>query len=127
MPTLRTRRLPALLVALSLVAACTDPTGTDAAPLAITTTDTEIRVANRGTRPVHVFVVDRERLALILWAPCVDPVPCPALAPGAVDTTRFDGTNGLARGREAVVTWWYARSTPRGLEPDDLHEIVVRL
>lgn len=123
------RSLAAPLVAL-LAGGCGWLTGPDAPadPLAIAVAEGELRVANRGTRPVHTFAIDRERYALILWAPCVDPVHCPALAPGAVDTTRFDATrNGLARGREALVVWWYARQTPTGPVPDSVHTVVVPL
>ena len=122
------RPLPALLLPL-VVGACGWLTGPDAPadPLAITVAEGELRIANRGTRPVHTFAIDRERYGLILWAPCVDPVHCPALAPGAVDTTRFDRVNGLARGREALVVWWYARPSPTGPVPDSVHTISVPL
>ena len=50
------------------------------------------------------------------------------LAPGAVDTTRFDAaTNGLAPGREAAVVWWLERRTPAGLVPDSVHTLIVPL
>ncbi|GLC28554.1 hypothetical protein [Roseisolibacter agri] len=123
-------RLLAVLLAPLVTGACGWLTGPDAPvdPLAITVAEGELRVANRGARPVHTFAIDRERYALILWAPCVDPVRCPALAPGAVDTTRFDATrNGLARGREALVVWWYARPSPTGPVPDSVHTVVVPL
>ena len=123
------RPLAALLVP-GMLGACGWLTGPDASadPLAITVADGEIRVANRSARTVHTFAIDRERLGLIFWAPCVDPVHCPGLAPGAVDTTRFDATtNGLAPGREAAVVWWRERRTPAGLVPDSVHTVIVPL
>jgi hypothetical protein len=130
MPTTRPpfRALRAALAPLALLGACDAPTGAEAAPLAVTVTPTELRVENRSARPVHQFAIDRHRLGLILWAPCVQGAQCPPpLAPGAVDTTRFDAVNGLAPGGEAAVVWWYARRTPRGLEPDSVRELIVPL
>jgi hypothetical protein len=130
MPTIPFRTLARLarLAPLALLGACGDPTGAEAAPLAVTVTPTEIRVENRGSRPVYLFALDRERLSLTLWAPCVDVPGCPPpLAPGAVDTTRFDATNGMRPGREAAVAWWYARRSPRGFEPDSVRELIVPL
>lgn len=120
----------AMLLAVVL-AACGRPTGPDGAtgPLEVRVGATELQLVNRGSRPVHTFVAEREALALLNWAPCADPVRCPGMAPGAEMAIPFtpDGRLGLAPGREAVVTWWYARRTPVGYEPDSLRWFVVRL
>lgn len=127
------RLRPAIqLAAASLLAACgssagptgaTGPTG----PLAVSVTATELRLLNRGDRPVYTFVAERGTLALINWAACADPALCPGLAPGASESIRLSRDNRLAPGEEAVVTWWYSVRTARGYEPDSLRSFVVRL
>ncbi len=123
------RRFALWLAALSAIVACgglTDPGG-ETGPFAVAVGERELRLMNRGDRPVYTFVAEREMLALLNWAACADPERCPGLKRNASATVPFSSGNGLAPGRDAVVFWWHSRLTSAGYEPDSIRRFVVRL
>lgn len=87
-----------------------------------------ILITNGTKQPVFTMAVGRQSLALINWAPCVDPVRCPPIEPGGTREVPYPGGGIGPEEREAVVYWWHARQDPGdGVSPDAIRTIIVDL
>ena len=86
-------------------------------------------LANESSATVYVVVIERNSLAVVDWIPCIDPVMCPGIQPGADSIIRYDRITGYDSGEdEAVVYWWHL--VPRsggGYQPDEIRQVIVEL
>ena len=88
----------------------------------------EITITNRTTQEVFVFVVGREALALINWAPCIDRSRCEPLAPGASRRVPYPANLTGRVEREASIIWWRAiRGSDWVERPGDFRSVIVTL
>ncbi len=88
----------------------------------------EITITNRTTQEVFVFVVGREALAAINWAPCIDRSRCEPLAPGASRRVPYPANLTGRVEREASVIWWRAiRGSDWIVRPGGFRSVVVTL
>ena len=94
--------------------------------------DHSLVLRSRADVPVYYFVVDRETLALIDWAPCTDPATCPSVpARGTTTVTRDRIVGWHESTREVAVYHW--RLVPKdphaggGYAADSVRALIVAL
>ncbi len=114
-------------VALVATAACSDPLSVTDGVLRVNPQPPGLNIMNASAQPVHLFIADRNTLALLDWAPCAGP-SCPSL-PGGASVLRpcSEIVGCTADSREAVVYWW--RSVPDGagaFRPDSIRQLIAR-
>jgi hypothetical protein len=122
------RSLLALVIAFLLVASCglftephTEPRfGARAIP-------PELYLINTGTEPAYYFVVERDLLSRINWAPCVDPEYCRHVPPKGEVAVPYTSITGYSpEAKSAVVYWWNRVPTRDGaFAPGKLRSLLV--
>jgi hypothetical protein len=105
---------------------CAPEPGIAAGYVSVTPTDAGLTIVNQTDRPIYLFVVNAETLALLDWAPCTGGANCPALAPGARrDIAWADVYWYVPNVKQYTVYWWnvvQADGTPRA---DNMHNATV--
>lgn len=92
----------------------TEP-GIQAGFVSVTPTSDGIVVVNQTSRPIYVFAVNAETLALLDWAPCTGGPSCPALAQGEQRVIPWVSVYGYApNAKQYSVMWWHAVVMPDG-------------
>jgi len=116
----------ALLVGLATCTSSTAPTRIGS--LTAAARNQQIELVNRTPLPVFTMVLGRSAAALIDWMPCVDPVQCPPIAPGARRNVPYpEGLYGVVE-HEALVYWWHATPGSNGvMRPDSIRVEIVQL
>ena len=134
------------LLALSVLAACVDPTRTAAedrtpAPSSGTggiwagfvradASRDGITIANSTERPVGYFISERETLAVLNWRPCTPSASgpaCPTVIQGERKLVPWKDVVGARDERKQyVVFWWHLVAGRNGaLQPDSMRTITV--
>ena len=105
---------------------CTPEAGIAAGYVSVTPTDAGLTIVNQTGRPIYLFAVNAETLALLDWAPCTGGANCPALAPGArLDIPWADVYWYAPNVKQYTVYWWnviQVDGTPRA---DNMHNVTV--
>lgn len=118
----------ALLVGTSI--GCAEPTAVvERDILRAETSGGQLRLENTGTERFYYAVFERERLAVILWAPSVNGA-FEFLEAGSAVTIPYADIFGYVPGKaEAVVFWWFrADANADGRVPGDkLEQVIVPL
>ncbi len=121
----RTFRGAAVFALLSACARPTAPGGT----LMVLASPPNLVMTNQTATPIYSFIVDQRTLALVDWAPCLDPATCDPLAAGTTKTVPYDSILGYSAQTESVVVYWWHLVPNRGtgFRPDSLRAQVVGL
>ncbi|MEO8336132.1 MAG: hypothetical protein ABI664_14230 [bacterium] len=101
--------------------------GIQAGYVGVTPTAAGLTIENQTERPIHLFAVNAETLALLDWIPCTGGEKCPALAPGARrDIPWADVFAYSANVKQYTVYWWNVTVQPDGsARADNLHNVTV--
>ena len=121
---------PIFLAALAFGVACTSPlTPSASEPLRVSAKNSTLQLANVSDQRVFYFLYERQAAALINWAPCVDPLQCSSVAPGAQVVIPYSAIGAYAPGKtEAILWWWYAVPGPADAPvPGQVSSAVQRL
>ncbi|HKY96354.1 MAG TPA: hypothetical protein VJL35_00740 [Gemmatimonadaceae bacterium] len=88
-----------------------------------------ITLVNSSADPVYYFVADRDALALLDWAVCLEPSRCAAVPPNSTRSLAYSEIAAYQEGSSsAVVYHWRIVSKPTGGNAyDTMREMVVRL
>jgi hypothetical protein len=111
------------------IASCSDATAPKSDLLRISVQPEAVELMNDSPQPVYVFVVERNSLALVDWAPCSDPSNCDGIAVGGTKVIPYDDITGYAPGAaEAVVHHWHlVPDGAGGFRPDSIRSTVIGL
>jgi len=122
-------RLALCAATLVITAACSNPTGSIAGPVAVRATPPVLQLTNNTTAPVYAFVIERRAAAYTDWAPCTDAAACPGIVSGATVAVPYGKIVGYTpAAREAIVYWWHLMPDGgSGFRPDSLRAVVVGL
>lgn len=103
------------------------PNGIQAGSVQVTPTATGLTVKNQTERPVYLFAVNAEMLALLDWAPCTGGSKCPALAQGASREIPWSDVTGYqANVKQYTVYCWNVTVQPDGTpRADNMHNLTV--
>jgi hypothetical protein len=105
---------------------CAPASGIAAGYVAVTPTDAGLTIVNQTDRPIYLFAVNAETLALLDWAPCAGGANCPALAQGARRDIPWADVYWYAPNvKQYTVYWWnvvQVEGTPRA---DNMHNVTV--
>lgn len=88
-----------------------------------------LTLINGTPERVFYFVVDQETLALINWAPCIDPHQCVGIDPGERVQVSYAQIAGYQPGSGAAVVFWWLMvpDGPGRHRADRMRSIVVEL
>jgi hypothetical protein len=118
-----------VMAAMLGVLSCADPVSPSSDILRINVLPDALELVNLSSAPVYFFAAERNTLALIDWAPCVEPA-CTNVGPGVKFVLPYEDMVGYSQGaEEAVVYHWHLipGSTPTGFRPDSIRATVVQL
>lgn len=93
----------------------------------LTATAAGLSVSNQTERPVHLFAVNAETLALLDWVPCTGGSKCPPLAPGASREIPWAAVAMYEPNvKQYTVYWWNVTVQPDGsARADNLHNMTI--
>lgn len=104
------RRAISLLLALAwmgLAGGCAENATLSDGRLSAEVADDAITIRNWSSETAYYWIVEREALATINFAPCTRSPTCPTLAPGAsTSVPKSSIAFYTPEAREAVVFWW---------------------
>jgi hypothetical protein len=104
---MRTLRVLALGIGVTLLAGCRSATEPKAQLLHISTGDIGLTLQNPNPWPVFYIAVDPTALIAIDYAPCNDPSTCPHVPPGGSVNIAYHDVAGYHVGTmDIVVTQW---------------------
>jgi hypothetical protein len=93
--------------------------------LQVSADGTSLELLNLSDRPAFFFIYERERAALINWAPCADASRCQFVPPRGRARVLYPEIGAYTTdSQEAIVWWWGSRG---GSVPGETHAVVVRL
>lgn len=125
------RRTAAPMVASFLpFAACSDAVSVRSDLLIARMAGDRLELTNTSTRAVYFFAADREALAVVDWAPCIDPDPCEAVPPMSTRRLARDEVAFLTPAtREIVVYHWHLVPAPggEGVAWDEIRQLIVKV
>jgi len=106
---------------------CESPSGIAAGSVSVAPTATGITIVNQTERPVYLFAVNAETLALLDWAPCTGGTNCPALAQGAQRDIAWADIYWYAPTvKQYTVYWWNVTVQPDGTaRAENLHSVTI--
>ena len=120
----------ALITVLAL-AGCSNPNDPASDLLKASAANKTLTITNTSSGPVYYFVADKELLALLDWAVCMDPVQSYCKSIGAGESKRIAYSEFLATGSsgsQAVVYHWrLIPTTPGKYNYDSLRTLEVDL
>ena len=124
------RLLSSVMFAVLAFAGCSNPTDPASDLMTAKATNQTLELTNTSSDKVYYFVADRDKLALLDWAVCLDPAnaECKFVAPGAtkqINYSEFMGTE--STGTKAIVYHWRLIPKGTGYEYDSLRSLEVDL
>jgi hypothetical protein len=98
-----------------------------AGSLTVAPTATGLTIVNQAERPVYLFAINAETLALLDWAPCTGGTNCPALAQGAQRDIPWAEVYWYAPSvKQYTVYWWTVTVQPDGTaRADNVHNVTI--
>lgn len=121
------RRLLLVVATLASVA-CADSTSPKPELLRINVLPDALELVNTSQKPVYVLVAERNSLALMDLAPCMDP-SCESVAVGGSMVVPYVEISGYSAGAsEAVVyNWHLVPDGADGFRPDSIRATIIAL
>ena len=112
-----------------LVTGCSSPTDPATDILSAHAENRTLRLANTSDDPVYFFAADKDALALLNWAICVDPAKCRAVQPHSTKTVPYSEIAAYQQeSGNAVVYHWRIISKGSGqYDYDKLRALEVKL
>jgi hypothetical protein len=122
-------RVISLCAAALLLPGCTDSSGPTDGTLQVENVRPLVRMTNRSSAPIYVFVVESRTLAVIDWLPCADPVRCPGIPAGRDSIIPYSAIAGYEPdAEEAVLYWWHLiPGEGSGFKPDSIRFVPLDL
>ena len=118
------RALAALTIA---TAGCSDPVGVETDILKARVVSASLGLTNQTRFPVYYFAVDRNTLAVIDWAICMDPTRCESVPARSTRWVPLTEIFGADENSEIVVFHWrlVPGESPTGFVPDSVRSLVT--
>ena len=88
------------------VAGCSDPLGVESDILSASVSRGELVLRNDTQAPVYYLAADRDVLALLDWAVCIQPSQCNGVLPRSTKSIALDDIIGGGDSGEIVVYHW---------------------
>ena len=116
------------VVATLVLASCSDSTAPRSDILRINILPDALELMNTSQKPVYAFIAERNSLALLDWAPCMDP-SCESVAVGGSMVVPYEDITGYTTGAaEAVVYHWHlVPDGADGFRPDSIRATIIAL
>jgi hypothetical protein len=118
---------PAWLFPCLLLLACgssTEPSP-GSSTLQVTADGTSLQLLNLSDRPTFFFIYERERAALINWAPCADATRCAFVSGRSRVRVPYTSIGDYQPGKQEAIVWWW--QSLGGSVPSAVHGVVARL
>ena len=119
-------RRPAFAIAFAL-SACSDPFGVETDILSAKVVSERLLLTNSTNDPVYYFAADRDILAVLNWAICVQPGQCNAVPRESTRSIALNDVIGGGASGEIVVYHWRLTpgQSPTGYVADSLRSLIV--
>ena len=123
-----TRTAGAMLV-LAAAIACS-PVEVAEADVRVQAADNGLSILNGRGASIYYFAIDRQAaaVALMLWAPCIDPETCDRVDPRASRQVASVDVLGWGASDEVILYWWHLVPAGAGrFRPDSIRSLIVPL
>lgn len=109
------------------LASCTSPSAPVVEGVQAELTSEGLEVRNFRSDAIYYFAIERGLAALVDWAPCIGPGPCPHIDPGDTETISHAALGWTAGSSEALLYWWEMVADGHGgVKVDSIRTILVR-
>jgi hypothetical protein len=111
-----------------MLVACSEVVSVESDLLVARAVDSRLELTNTTSTRVFYFAADRNGLAVLDWAPCVDPAVCDAVAPLSTRNIALEDVALYNPGvSEIAVYHWRLVAVPGegGYVPDSIRMVVV--
>jgi ABC-type Fe3+-hydroxamate transport system substrate-binding protein len=120
------RNLSVLFAVLTIACSSTTDPATDI--LSAHAENQTLTLVNTSDDPVYFFAADKEALALLDWAICLDPAKCTPVQPHSSKDVPYSQIAAYQHGSgNAIVYHWRIIAKGSGYDYDKLRELEVKL
>ena len=121
------RNLSVLLAVLAI--GCSNATDPESELLSAHAENQRITLVNTSDDPVYFFVADKDALALLDWAVCVDPARCTPIQPHSTKIVQYSEIAAYQQGsgNAVVYHWRIITKAPGQYDYDEVRHLEVKL